>query len=759
MCHQCGSHITLIAKFCPQCGAPLTQPSTTELPPAAQPAALDQAIQRLIPKEYIARLLADGGRPQSERRQVTILFSDVKGSTAMGEKLDPEDLLEIINPAFEFLIAPVYRYEGTLARLMGDAILAFFGAPLAHEDDPERAVRAALEIIAGAQEYALRLERERGISGFNVRVGINTGLVVVGEVGSDYRVEYTAIGDAINLAARMEQNAPVGGILISHDTYRHIRGAFDVEPQALITVKGRSQPVQTYRVLAAKPRPFHLGYRGVEGVETRMIGREAELKALQDALIEVIQESACRMITVSGDPGVGKSRLLYEFESWAELRPERLRYFKGRARPEAQNRPYGVLNDLFSFRFQIQDSDLAEIARDKLEGGLCETLGNDETSQMKAHFIGQLLGFDFSLSPHLLPALHDAKQVAERALAYLADYFMAVATQAPVLILLEDLHWADDSSLDALNQLGGRLVSQPVLVIALARPTLFERRPHWGEGQLYHSGIRLSPLSKAETRSLVAEVLQKIPQVPEALRELVVGNAEGNPFYVEELIKMLIEEGVIVKEEPFWQARPELLEGLHVPPTLTGVLQARLDGLSPAERAVIQQAAVIGRVFWDAAVAYLEQAEGNRLNPAELTDRLAALRHKELVFQRETSAFAEANEHIFKHAILRDVTYETVLKRLRRAYHARAAEWLIEHSRERQTEFAGLIAEHLERAGQAEQALDYLFQAGEHALACYATGEAHAYFTRILVLLPEDALEQRFDALLLLCKVYRIYQR
>jgi class 3 adenylate cyclase/ribosomal protein L40E len=281
VCPQCGATLPPQAKFCLECGAQVGAPPLEAR--REREAAFTDALQRLVPKEFAQRLLATRGQLGKERRMVTILFSDVKGSTQMAESLDPEDVMEIMDGAFDVLIKPIYRYEGTLARLMGDAILAFFGAPIAHEDDPERACRAALEIIEGAQKYADRLEEERGISGFNVRVGINTGLVVVGEVGSDLRVEYTAMGDAVNLAARMEQNAPPGGILISHGTYRHVRGVFDVLPQEPLTVKGKAEPVQTYLVQQAKPRAFRKETRGVEGIETRMIGREAELKRLQDA--------------------------------------------------------------------------------------------------------------------------------------------------------------------------------------------------------------------------------------------------------------------------------------------------------------------------------------------------------------------------------------------------------------------------------------------------------------------------------------------
>jgi class 3 adenylate cyclase len=290
-CISCGAILPPQANFCPNCGAAqvASAPQTPTVPPqpTAAPAssadALLQRLQRMVPQEYARRLLETRGKVATERRQVTILFSDIKGSTAMAESLDPEEVLEIMQGAFEVLIPPVYRYEGTLARLMGDAILAFFGAPLAHEDDPLRAVSAALEILQGAQEYAALLERQRGITGFNVRVGIHTGPVVVGEVGSDLRVEYTAMGDAINLAARLEQNAPVGGILISHETTQHLRGRFDVQAQPPLSVKGRIEPVQTYTVLRARPRAFRAGGRGVEGVETPLVGRETELEYLRQA--------------------------------------------------------------------------------------------------------------------------------------------------------------------------------------------------------------------------------------------------------------------------------------------------------------------------------------------------------------------------------------------------------------------------------------------------------------------------------------------
>jgi ABC-type oligopeptide transport system substrate-binding subunit/class 3 adenylate cyclase/tetratricopeptide (TPR) repeat protein len=742
VCAECGTELPPNAKFCFNCAAPAgglaaAVPSSAPAGERGAPLVV-QAIERLIPSAYAQRLLSTRGQVARERRTVTILFSDVKGSTAMAQGLDPEDWLEVMDGAFKVLIEPVYHYEGTLARLMGDAVLAFFGAPIAHEDDPERAIRAALDIIRGARKYASRLERERGISGFDVRVGIHTGLVVVGEVGSDLRVEYTAMGDAVNLAARTEQNAPPGGLLITHDTYRHVQGVFDVLAQEPLLVKGRPEAVQTYLVERAKPRAFRKPVRGVEGIETRMVGREAELKRLQEALYVTLEDRELQVVTVSGEAGVGKSRLLHEFDTWSELLPAPFYYFKGRALPEMQNQPYGLVRDLVAFRFQIQESDPAGAVREKLEAGAAGVLGPGERSEQAAHYIGHMAGFELGDSPYLPGRQDDAQELRDRALASLAGYLQAMAAQTAVLILLEDLHWADDSSLDALNQLALALVDQPVMIACAARPSLFERRPHWGEGQPFHSRLALEPLSKWDSRQLVAEILQKADEVPQALRDLIVAGAEGNPFFIEELIKMLIEDGVIVTGDEQWRLEPARLVDVQVPPTLRGVLQARLDRLPLEERTVLQQASVVGRLFWDRAVARIHESMAGDAGPIDVPVTLSALRGREMVFQRETSAFADALEYIFKHNMLREVAYESVLKRVRGVYHGLVADWLLEQAGERAGEHTNLIADHLALAGRTEEAVEYLLQAGDRARGLYAHHEAIQAYERAMVLLKEQ---------------------
>jgi len=694
---------------------------------------LDDAIIDATIATLRAKLSELEPTPQ-QRKQVSVLFMDVVGSTNMILDLDPEENLAIMDTALQKLSKPVEAHGGHVSRYMGDGFKAVFGAPVARENDPEMAIRAGLGILAAAKEYAGEIEATWGIQGFTVRVGINTGLAVIGGYSE---AEDTIMGPVVNLAGRLEGAAEPGTILIAHDTYKHVRGVFDFEALAPMEAKGFSEPVNAYRVLGEKVRPFYRGMRGVEGVETRMVGREVEFQQLQVYLQEVIAGEG-QMLTVVGEAGLGKSRLLYEFENWVDLQPGVVNLYKGRARLETQSLPYGLLRDLFAFRFGIQDDDGAEAVKEKLVNGFGEVFEGEEEGKEKAHIIGQLLGYGFQESPYVKRIMQNPQQLRDRALLYIIEYFKTLCMRSPVLVLLEDLHWADEASLDALNYLVGELKEQAVFLLATARHGLLERRPNWGEGQDYHRRVLLKPLSKRESRKLVADVLQRVQDVPEALSELVVNNAEGNPFYVEELIKMLVEDEVIVRHEPYWQVETNRLEEVHVPSTLTGVLQARLDGLPADERRALQGASVVGRVFWDQVLEHINASAGNGISKREIAYVLEDLRARELIFHRETSAFAEAREHIFKHALLREVTYESVLKRVRQAYHALVAEWLIEHAGKRAGEVTGLIAEHLEQAGKSSEALAYLQKAGEEAAARYANEEAVRFYERALKLLMEE---------------------
>jgi predicted ATPase/class 3 adenylate cyclase len=688
----------------------------------------------LIPlREKLSSLRAVSAQASGENEQfrkiVTVMFADISGFTAMSETMDAEDVRDTMNALWERLDGVILQNGGRIDKHMGDGVMALWGADETREDDPERTIRAAL-----AMQVELTAFHPSG-SDFNLRmrIGLNTGAVLLGSIGT--RGEYTAMGDTVNVASRLEQSSPPGGILISHDTYRHVRGVFDVESQALLDVRGKAEQVQTYLVKNSKPRAFRLHTRGVEGVETHMIGRDLELRDLQHAFTLAADESAKRIITVVGDAGIGKSRLLYEFNAWAELQTIPWWNFKGRASLATMNAPYALLRDIFSFRFEIQDSDPLNVAREKLEQGFAQFMGNDPRALERAHVIGHLLGLDFSSSPHLQTLRHDPRQLRSQALFYLEQFFETVCMQSLAVMTIDDLQWADLASLDALKYLFENFpVGYPVVAVCMARPTLFERYENWGQNTLPYQRIDLDTLTKDESRRLVGDILRKVPDLPSALQELIVGGAEGNPFYVEELIKMLIDSKVIRPGDDVWHVDPSRFAMVNVPPTLTEVLQARLDSLPAIERMVLQRASMVGRVFWDEAIA----ATGAGIQRDQITTALAGLLRKELIYARKPAAFANVHEYIFKHTLLHEVTYETLLKRQRTTFHLNVAEWLEQISGERRSDYLPLIAEHYEKASDFIRAAAILQEAGESALGLSALSEAAHFFERVLFMLADQ---------------------
>jgi predicted ATPase/class 3 adenylate cyclase len=709
------------------------------------------------------------GRPTTEqRKQLTVLFADLAGLAVLTEGQDAEDVGELMGALWPLIDSVVESHGGEVTKHVGETFVALWGARGAREDDPERAVRAALDLQTAAASFVAARWPHDPRAGEGparlMRVGVSTGLVLLGRVGTTGELSVT--GDAVRFASRLQQESPVGGVLISHDTYRHVRGVFDVDPPGEMRAGGRAEPAQFYHVRRAKQRAFRVQTRGVEGVETRMVGRKGELRRLTDALESVFEDGELQAVTVIGDAGLGKSRLLYEFSNRVELLPDVWYIFNGRAGESAQELPYALVRDVFSFRFEIRDSDPPELAREKLERGMLSMCAETPEAEvlMRAHFIGQLIGFDYSLSPHLSGIRDDARQVRDRAFRYAARFFSDISRDLPVVFYLDDIHWADDGSLDFIDHVARECAGARVMILCLARPTLLERRPAWGEGRERHARLNLQPLSKKESRLLVEEILRRAHGVPAELREMVVGGAEGNPFYVEELIKMLIDQRVIVPGTDEWSVDATRLGEVQVPPTLTGVLQARLDRLTDEEKTVLQRASVIGRVFWDGAVEHLgagatAEAAGRptgRAEPArDLTPAgvsaaaervLESLRGKELVYRREASAFAGAREYTFKHALLRDVTYESVLKRERREYHRRAAGWLAGRSGGRVGEYAGLIAEHHERGQSPEDAAEWYGRAGRQARETYAPETAIRHYRKALDFLAAHEASDAGDA-------------
>lgn len=694
-------------------------------------ALVDAALAPLRAK--LASLAAESAdQPFKTLRQVTILFLDIVGSTTLSQHLDPEQTSDVMDGALAQFATVVQRYGGKVLKYAGDSVLAVFGADEACEDDPERAVRAGLALLDAGREQGAQVHRQHGYDGFNVRAGVHTGGVLLGG-GVD--AEDSIRGQAVNIAARMEQTAPAGTLRISHGTYRHVRGVFDVEPQAPLAVKGMDEPLATYLVQRAKPRAFRVATRGIEGVETHMIGRDAELEQLQDAFKRVYSDGELTVVTVVADAGLGKSRLLYEFDNWIETRPERFAFFQGRANPRTESQPYGLLRDILAWRLQIADSDSMDAAKDKIEREITPLFETDDAidmAQAHAHLLGHLIGLDFAESGHVKGIQDDGRQIRNRGFHAAAQMFRRIAARdgAPIVLLLEDLHWADDGSLDFLTYLTQVNRDVPMLMIGLTRPTLFERRSDWGGIDGIHQRVDLTPLEKGSSRLLADELLKKLPEVPAALRELLTSGAEGNPFYMEELVKMLVDEGAIEAGADRWTVNPARLVATHVPQTLTGVLQARLDGLKPAEKLALQQASIIGVVFWDDALSTID---------ARAIDVLPALMRRELIVSRQDAGLDGVREYAFKHQILHHVTYDTVLKRTRRDCHAKVATWMTCLTGAHAGDFLGATAEHFAMAGDNRNACEFFARAAERAAARYGHEAAMGYVGSAVALMGEDA--------------------
>ncbi len=700
-------------------------------------AVIDTAIAAL--KDRLAALEAQ--EPGSQHRKlVSVLFMDIVGSTEIIRDLDPEDSAALMDGALQRLAPLVARHGGRVTRFMGDGFVALFGDPIARENDPEMAIRAGLAMLTEAESYANEVESGWGIEAFGIRVGINTGLVVIGGYAE---AEDTLTGAPVNLAARLEAAAPSQGLLISHGTYQHVSRLFYTEPHAPVPAKGFREPVPVYLVRGARPRAFRMGRHGVEGIQTQMVGRAAEMGKLQDTLQSTIARKTPNFMTLVADAGLGKSRLLDEFERWLDDSEQNVSRLKGRARQEMQRVPYSLLRDIFAHHFEIQDDDPASEVWRKLGQGFGNIRGLHQDLPMKMQIIGHLLGYDFEDSAYVQVREDDPQQIRDRALKYLLEALRLCADHRPIVVFLEDLHWADESSLDIVARLGDHLHGCPIFILAAARPELFQKQPDWHGKAVHHARLDLAPLSERDCTQLVEDVLQKVDNLPSALRDLIVRNAEGNPFHAEELIKMLVEDGVLEKTEPQWRVHIDQLAGEKVPPTLTGVLQARLDGLPEDERTVLQQASIAGRVFWSDLVGRLHK-DGQWADSTSIVGRLARLQEREMIFERDVSSFAGTEEYMFKHAVLREVAYESVLKRLRRVFHRQIARWLIDQCGDRQREFAGLIADHLQMAGDLDEAKAYLVMAAEQAAAGYANREAIAYYSRAIELAPAGDFESRF---------------
>ena len=697
-------------------------------------AALAPLRQQLTTDERSDRKI--GAKLSEERKLITVLFADVVGSTAMAESLGSETTRLMMDRCLQRASKAVEEFGGTISQLLGDGLLAYFGVPQAHEDDPERAAMAAMQIHKYVDGYAQDLGQK-----IEMRVGINTGRVVLGEMGGDIHSEYLASGSPVNLAARLQSAANPGKTLLGETTARMVRYRFQVEPVRLLSLKGFQEPVKAHELggelLQSKPA------RGIPGVRSPLVGRDAELGQLVE-MAAGLEGGNGGIATLIGEPGIGKSRLLQETK--VAHQNGKLRFAEGRAYSYTQDQPFSVVLDVLAELLDLAADDSPAIMDLKLESTL-SPLFNEELESVWP-FLSTLLGAP--IPPQYATALSglDPEALNARMIQSVQMLVEKMAERRPLVLSFEDLHWADGGSLKLIETLMLATEHFPIFLILLFRPDF--DKPVWqlkltADLHFKHRYLELtlSPLDSNASRQLINNLLEAT-NFSDDLQEMIGEKAQGNPLYVEELIRSLIESGFMVRAGNTWLMQGQPTE-LEVPETLENVIQARLDRLPPAERSTLQTASVIGRRFAYRVLEAMVLAEGN------LRNHLLKLQQVGLV--RERSRLPEP-EYIFKHVIVQQVTYSTLLDEQRRQLHLRAAETLEGLFPDKRDEFAGSLAQHYAAAGESRKAISLFIEAADRAKKVYAYEEALHFLqsaqrlSEIVVLAPKDEvalLEQLAD--------------
>ena len=630
-CRSCGTELVGAPKFCPECGTRL------DAPPAA---------------------------PRESRKVVTVLFSDVSDSTSLGEQLDAEAVRALMSRYFSAMKRVIERHGGTVEKFIGDAVMAVFGIPVIHEDDAIRAVRAAMQMREALAALNAELSMERGIT-IQTRTGITTGEVVAGDPAAGQTL---VTGDTVNTAARLEQAAAPGEILIGEPTWRLVRDAITAEPLEGIAAKGKSLPVPAYRLtlvaLGADGHQRHL--------DAPLIGRERELARIQQAYGDAVDQRSPQLFTLLGAAGVGKSRLIREFLGGLDADA---RVIRGRCLPYGEGITYWPLAEALRDAAGIVDSDDRAAAGRKL----LTLLDGERDAELIAARLATAIGLSDEPA-----AQADLFWAARRTLEHLAG-------TRPLVVVFEDIHWAEPTFLDLIDHLAEWSRDAPIFLLAPARPELLDARAGWGGGKLNATTILLETLPADATGRLI-DALPGGPSLPGALRQRIAAAAEGNPLFVEELMAMLVDDGVVRPANGGWEAVGDI-DDLTIPPTIQALLAARLDRLSADERHVAERASVVGRVFEPEAVAALSQASST----PGLGDQLMALVRKELV-RPDRSEVTGGDAFKFRHILIRDAAYTSLPKRERADLHERFADWLEQVSGDRAPEFAEIIGHHLEQA-------------------------------------------------------------
>jgi len=654
-CPNCGKENPEGFRFCPHCAAPL----------------------------------AGAAQVQEERKLVTVLFADVTGSTALGERLDPERLRSLLDTFFSAMAGIIESWGGTVEKFIGDAVMAVFGVPVVREDDAQRALRASLDMLARLEDLNREFDERHGVT-VRIRIGVNTGEVIAPE--GKPTGQMLVIGDAVNVAARLEQAAEPGTVLVGERTYVATRSAFRFDEPLALELKGKAEPVSVRRLAGPLPESV----RGVPGLRSAMVGRDRELDTLLSMLDEAIESRRPRLVVVNGPAGIGKSRLVQEFvEKVPTLHPETV-VLRGRCPAAGRGITYWALGEILRSACGVALDDPVQVASDKLRARVREILSALPLREPEVeHTVFALATTARIQLPDNPLERIEPRAVADELSQAWPRFASAFAARAPTILVIEDLHWAEDRLLEMLERVLARS-SGPLVLVTTARPQFAEARPAFAAGREDVASISLRPLTGDQSGELMDGLLA-VADLPEDLREEMLAKAEGNPFFLEEIVRRLIDEGALVQEGDRWRAT-EAARGVALPDTIHGLLAARIDALPREEKRALQEAAVVGKVFWEEPVA-------RSLPEGEVSSALLGLERKGLIFVRPTSTIAGQVEFAFKHALVRDVAYASLPLARRARAHAEHAAWIEQLAGDRVEEFAERLAHHYATA-VAEEAAD-----------------------------------------------------
>ena len=682
VCPGCGAKIPWGTKFCGECGCQITKPS--EAIPVDY-----SAPQSYTPKHLAEKILTSRSSIEGERKLVTVMFADVAGFTAMSEQLDPEDVHRIMDGCCRILVDEIHRCEGTVGEFRGDGVMALFGAPIAHEDHAQRACHAALAIQRAMEEYGDRINRIHGMK-FKMRIGLNSGTVVVGSIGDDLRMDYTAMGDTTNLAARLETSAQPGSVLVSGNLYRQTKEFFEFQPLGEIEIKGKGEPIEAYQLLRPTQVQTRIAASTAKGL-TRFMGRSREMETLTEAF-EKVRTGEGQVVGLAGEAGVGKSRLLLEFRNF--LPKNEYNYFEGQCLHYGGAMPYLPILDVLRSFIGVKEGEQEHVVRRKLKERI---LGLDETLRPIIPPIQELLSLKVDDEAYLLL---EPKQKREKTFESLRDLLIRGSQDRPQILTIEDLHWIDKTSEEFLSYMIGWLPRTRILLLLLYRP---EYTHQWGS-KSYYQGIGVGQLNIATSAELVGAILDG-DVVPE-LRDLILTRAAGNPLFMEELTYNLLDNGSIQKKKDRFILIQDVSR-LQVPDTIQGIIAARMDRLEESLKRIMQVAAVIGREFtFRVLETILEMKEG-------LKSGLVNLQGLEFIYEK--SLFPDL-EYIFRHALVQEVAYNSLLTTRRKEIHEKIGQAIESLYAQRLEEFYEMLAYHYSKSGNLPKAYQYLKQAAGKAV-------------------------------------------